>query len=564
MSSMEAEAQQLVIQMNLAINEWFDYIEKEKAGKQEEIVGRSTLQIGIHDYLHIKLGKGVLKIFSWENDYDSYDIKKKHDEFDIRFDEATAREEILPLLREFLLHKLESYTESPMTNYKFRVQATFEALNGQPYTLSVLDYVYEVKRAELLRRIDDYVNNWLEKREHPTNPLDSFFLSCHLVSPALYPSLDMEYVLHVYELTMERNKKQTKRQAEHRRYFVNAFKNWVKDVFLPQYFYCTSEKWTGTVYTKKEADTIVEPPSDDQIKLVLQSAIMIIKYEPNYARSTGTKFLELLKDLGIKEAEQIMKHGSGLIASDIAKYKDKQVECICNDVFSTVTISIKEEGAEAYGKALDYICRLLGNGFSKSYQIKLRSKQKHELPVRGLGKQGTHRFFANALQYEELYPKLEQYANTAMVEFEWYEDAEEEKCCMPGTYAVFGLALADSGYDPLLLRYMELVDDEHQSVQASFLTAFVEQNDVTANNVETIVAILLKCQDSKINKQRELFETSEILKQLTVAIENLESYEKNHITDMIWGSKDKLEKRAAKEKGELQAAFKQLLQLVIE
>lgn len=81
----------------------------------------------------------------------------------------------------------------------------------------------------------------------------------------------------------------------------------------------------------------------------------------------------------------------------------------------------------------------------------------------------THRFFANALAYTELHPLLEEYAREAMKEFEWYEDTEDEKTVMPGSYAVFGLGLSSERYFPLVETYMGLVDDEHQLVHDKFI-----------------------------------------------------------------------------------------------
>ncbi|WP_240348859.1 DUF6138 family protein [Pectobacterium quasiaquaticum] len=78
------------------------------------------------------------------------------------------------------------------------------------------------------------------------------------------------------------------------------------------------------------------------------------------------------------------------------------------------------------------------------------------------------------MQYASNYPLLEDYARTAIEEFEWYADSEGEKCCMPGSYAVFGLGLTEAGYFPLVKDYMESVDDEHQSVQDAFIRAFFD------------------------------------------------------------------------------------------
>lgn len=87
-----------------------------------------------------------------------------------------------------------------------------------------------------------------------------------------------------------------------------------------------------------------------------------------------------------------------------------------------IEIRILYEEDFAYGEALDYIIGLLRQGFPNRYALKLKSGQKKFLPVKNLAKSGLHQFFANALDYPALFPKLAVYAETAM----------------PGTYAVMG------------------------------------------------------------------------------------------------------------------------------
>ena len=133
-------------------------------------------------------------------------------------------------------------------------------------------------------------------------------------------------------------------------------------------------------------------------------------------------------------------------------------------------MKIKQESATAYDKALDFIIALFKANFPASYHIKFSSKApKQFLPIKGIAKSPTHRFFAQALQYEELRPKLVAYAEVAMKEFQWYSDVEEgEKSCMPGSYAVFGLGLIGEEYFPLVSQYFALLDDEHQMVHKYF------------------------------------------------------------------------------------------------
>ena len=86
--------------------------------------------------------------------------------------------------------------------------------------------------------------------------------------------------------------------------------------------------------------------------------------------------------------------------------------------------------------------------------------------------------------YPNLYAKLENYARLAMNEFEWYHNLENEFCAMPGTFAVFGLGLADEKYHQLVCDYLLTCDGEHQSVQGDFVLAYVEKFGFTPKGLE--------------------------------------------------------------------------------
>ena len=134
------------------------------------------------------------------------------------------------------------------------------------------------------------------------------------------------------------------------------------------------------------------------------------------------------------------------------------------------------------------------------------------MDIKGLAKSSTHRFFAQALQYETLHPKLEKYAKVAMKEFEWYTDVEEgEKSCMPGSYAVFGLGLTSKKYFPLVIQYFKLVDDEHQMVHKNFVGALIEQYGFSAETLPTIYEGVISSQDDVV------------FKSLTEAMQNVEN-----------------------------------------
>ena len=124
------------------------------------------------------------------------------------------------------------------------------------------------------------------------------------------------------------------------------------------------------------------------------------------------------------------------------------------------------------------------------------------MDIKGLVKSSTHRFFAQALQYETLHPKLEEYAKVAMKEFEWYTDVEEgEKSCMPGSYAVFGLGLTSKKYFPLVIQYFKLVDDEHQMmIHINFENALIKRHGFSVETLPTIYEGVISSQDDVIFK----------------------------------------------------------------
>lgn len=305
----------------------------------------------------------------------------------------------------------------------------------------------------------------------------------------MYPVLDSGRIIGLYERIQELNKG-SKHLAEHRNTLTVALKNWVEEQWLPRYFELTGSEWQKE-YKKKSGAVLEESGSGQEaVKLVIYGAVNILRYEPSYSRSTGLTFLNCLTALGSTRAEQLIREGSGVLPVDITRLRNERVECTVNDVFAEVSIHMKQESGESYGQALRFLIKLLEQGFPNSYQIKLKSAVKRWLPLKGLAKSGTHRFFANALEYPEVHPLLEEYARAAMETFEWYSDTEGEKCCMPGSYAVFGLGLTDSAYFPLVREYMEKIDIEHQSVQNGFTAALYGHYGI---NMETLPTLRRVC-----------------------------------------------------------------------
>lgn len=399
----------------------------------------------------------------------------------------------------------------------------------------------------------------------------------HLLDPKLFPELDVAWILRQYDRIQELNQGRPKALAEHRGDITRALKAWAESQFLPQYYDVQSSAYRTNDYSLKPGATLewdVESQADQSsdkkqkaqvagtqpIDLLLYAAVMILRFEPNYSKAEGQTYLELAKQLGSRRAALMMTEGSGTYAKEDIHVKTEEVECKANDVFALMTIHIRKEEPGAYQQALTFITHLLKQGFPKSYKIKLKSSVKQYLPIKGLAKSDTHRFFANALEYPELHPLLEEYAREAIQEFEFYEDTEGEKNGMPGSYATFGLGLVDERYFPLIEYYMGEVDDEHQLIQDKFIAAFVEQQGVTAQSIPALVASLRRSTDSlKLKIQPEL-ENDEILERLVRQIQGLEHYEVERVLYPIFGKVEKLTTLARKAEGRRKELLLKLLQ----
>jgi len=61
---------------------------------------------------------------------------------------------------------------------------------------------------------------------------------------------------------------------------------------------------------------------------------MVIRYEPNFSKSKGQTFLELVKQLGSGKAARMLKEGSDSFSQEDVQMRDEWVECKANDVFS--------------------------------------------------------------------------------------------------------------------------------------------------------------------------------------------------------------------------------------
>lgn len=532
-------------------------------GSPESIVGRTSLQAGVADDFKITYKIESLSMSKTgcfliaETGYKKY-MREELPELDLLTPEDVENE-LIPLLKDKVRDKvIYLYDDDPFLDYYFRLVfgiQTKKLFNS--YIL--LDYVNEQKKEKLLRNIEDYIESKIISGTHPNDHLSIFFLARHIVSPVLYPVPDTDRIRLIFEKVTELNKGNKQEQKGRQNDLIRNLDNWVIKQFFPKYFVIKGTDYDIS-YTLKEGAK-VEEKDLSLIDLVIFTSILILKYEPNYGRDKGIKYLNMLSELGFKQAREMLKLGSDTFDKADKYYKDSSVECMANDVFATFTINIKEESADSYGKALDFICNLQQKGFPKSYQIKLKSKEKNFLPVKKIGKSKTHQFFANALQYSKLYDKVATYVSIVTqpeYEFEWYEDIEDELCAKPGTYAVFGLGLSDPKYFPLVEEYMQQIDDEHQSVQNQFTFAFIDKYGVDTATIPVLTKCFLVCQDHKPLKLSSLYETEENLKALLKSIEGLEDYYVSNLIFFIWGKTIDFEKSKKKATPQIASLLQQI------
>ncbi|MDR2529279.1 MAG: DUF6138 family protein [Synergistaceae bacterium] len=253
----------------------------------------------------------------------------------------------------------------------------------------------------------------------------------------------------------------------------------------------TNENTSGTSWKDK---WLLKPAEDrdfiplDFMPFACYIATCHMKYGASCHSLQAKEIFDIVAALGSDLPAKMKKNGSGTLPRDMTEYKSEKVFCKANDAFATVKIAFKSESEGNYATALRFLHRLLEAEFPRSYSIDFRSPDKNFLPVKGLPKKGVHQMFANAVRYPALYPDVERYARLAMKEYELYVNLQNEACVMPGTFAVFALALADVRYAPLLRDYLDLCDDEHSHLQGKFLPVYIEKFGFTDDTVGVFLA----------------------------------------------------------------------------
>ena len=476
--------------------------------------GRNELWEGITDYLKIKQRKDKIEFHNTSEEYSgspSITIK----DFDQLPDDFIDNE-LLPALEE----QLTQMFFNPELYYRFEYKLTlvFDFLSATGHhARKQVRLEHPERKAELKERLDTYVQKVIYEatEKMKEKELHSFFDKLFDFELTGYSEDKVVEILNKGITLIDPKWKKTLK--EYQWCLLYHTREWKEKVFMKLYYKIKGGDWSKK-YTLKEG-LQAKDIDNAKLNLFVAQALWRIKYkEYSWDVKFACEDLErAAKELGSKKAAMYLKEGTGILPNELIHYKDSEVECDANDVFAEISVKIKQESATAYDKALDFIIALLNADFPASYYIKFSSKApKQFLDIKGIAKSPTHRFFAQALQYEELRPKLVAYAEVAMKEFQWYNDVEEgEKSCMPGSYAVFGLGLIGEEYFPLVTKYFSLLDDEHQMIHKYFVSALIDRYGVNEKSLSLICQGITSAQFDMVfknlEKEMEKSENKELL-----------------------------------------------------
>ena len=459
--------------------------------------GRNELWEGITDYFKIKQRKNKIEFHNNEEEYTCPSITIKDFE---QLPDDFIDNELLPALEEQFTQMFFNPELYYRFQYKLALVLDFLTATGH-HARKQVRLEHPERKAELKERLDTYVQKVIYEatEKMKEKELHSFFDKLFDFELTGYSEDKVVEILNKGITLIDPKWKKTLK--EYQWCLLYHTREWKEKVFMKLYY-----KGEDDDYSLKKGIT-PEKVDAHKLNLFVAQALWHIKYkEYSWDVEDACEDLErAAKELDSKKAAMYLKEGTGILPNELIHYKDSDIECDANDVFAEISVKIKQESATAYDKALDFIIALLNADFPASYYIKFSSKApKQFLDIKGIAKSPTHRFFAQALQYEELRPKLVAYAEVAMKEFQWYNDVEEgEKSCMPGSYAVFGLGLIGEEYFPLVSQYFSLLDDEHQMVHKYFVSALIDRYGVNEKSLPLICQGITSAQFDMVFKNLE-------------------------------------------------------------
>ncbi|MFC4099405.1 DUF6138 family protein [Paenibacillus xanthanilyticus] len=509
--------------------------EKEKA-RIDGLKGLGPLHPGIMDYMRVSIRRSGSRSVADQVGLDVHEPLFSDDAYDVEVGPESAALSGDTLLREFFpawRARVEGIFQSEAYGahfFGYRMQLVLEV---QSETESLVHREYLRNEAKL-EKLKQQLNRFIEVKvlkDLPVLPAenDDFFFARHLMNPDL-AAQDPDVVEPLNQRLNAKMLAFPKRLEKWRYAFVSACKDWAEERFLDRYFERTGHYELERALLPDDQRPPIQP---SEMTFFLYVTLQIGLKEPD----TRKRYLDYAVQLGSEQAAAYLTKGSGQFA---AGHTGSLMSGTCNDVLQTINIRIDAEEEAAYREALDYVSGLLREGFPRGYQLKLKSAAKHWLPIASLAKSNLHQFFANALQYEGLHPLIADYAELAMKEFAWYGDVESGvKSVMPGTYAVFGLGLVSETYFPLVRRYMEIVDSEHQSAQDKYAEAFVAQHGVTVASMPTLVAIVLGGSDMAKPVKGIAIDTPELADALREALADQPDHKRDVVLYRLFGSEKK-------------------------
>lgn len=529
----------------------------------DEIKEWSPLQAGVFDYLKIsrlkpkpgktpyRLSIDVYEPFSWSDSAYKFEL----DPYIEDITENMLRDEFWPgLLKKVNELRLSGEMGPRFFDYRFRL--IFDCENESNVSPLKLDAVLidETKLAELKETLERFIQHKILSKP-PARPQtkDTFFFSRLLVNPDLLPqdrTAPDPQQLDALSLGLSRKLKENpERLAEWKREYGRALKGWAEERFLPLHFDETDDcPLRFRIKPSAERPTL----HADALEFFLYTALQAGHDDPQLRLA----YLGCAADLGSDTAERYLKTGSGSAESS---RKGSLFQGKANDVLQTVELKLTAENEQAYLEALNYLCDLMRQGFPRTYALKLKSAEKQWLPLKKLAKSPLHRFFANALQYPALFPLIAEYADLVMEEFAWYGDIEAgEKSVMPGTYAALGLGLHSKDHDSLLVRYMQLVDTEHQSAHDDYAALFASTRGLNEYTLPTFISILLGGGQSARPIKESLIDTPELARHLSAQLFPLEDHERELVIYRLFGGHDKLVRFAEKAEPDMASALEEL------
>lgn len=520
-----------------------------------EFTDHRPLQAGVKDYLQVTWRDGKIQIdveepLDWVDS--SYTIEAGP--YIAELTDERIRSELYPALRKRVEELFLSEKLGPrFFDYRFQIVLFFE-MEEENLTISE-QLINEEKLIQLRQSLQQFITSEIMP-DLPVLPSvdDQFFFSRHLVNPDLMKQ-EEDSVDPLIRRLSDKLRSNRDRLLEWIGQYTSAMDDWIQNVYLPRYFMRSSSY--DMDWIPKEDISLVNPNAN-QLSFYVYAALQIGKAKPD----TRERYLKLAIQLGSKQAADYIQRGSGKFSPI---HKGTHAEIHNNDITQTIEVRILTEDEAAYGEALDHITDLLQKGFPKEYNLKLKSKQKNYLPLKKMAKSGLHQFFAGALTYPALYPKLAAYADTAMEPYAWYKDTEpSEKSVMPGTYAVLGLGLYSKEYFPLVSRYMDLVDSEHQMIQDAYAEAFIDAHGVEPELMMVLVDILLAGNDEAKPVKNFVIDRTDVAEALLTVLLSKEIYEREKVLYHIFGSRAKLEKavKSVQTECELRDIFAKLLALL--